>query len=164
MCCFVKTRVIVRDEIDQPLGYPGVSFPITISTVKNLSLRTDRSIQQRKPRSDCSSVTGLTGVLNSCHSICALFYGRTGSCVGLNSMANAGCAYSVCGMGVSIFWAYFWFLLSSIYLFLSSFFSFSFFLFLGDGLILDVVFAYSKLCVFAYCQLCVFAYSHLCPC
>ena len=51
---------------------------------------------------------------------------------GINSRAKAGCACSMCGMGISIF-GVFWYDLTIPFLFFLVFFS----LFIGDGLILD---------------------------
>ena len=50
-CVFiVKTRVIFRDEINQPLIYPGVTYTITVSSVK--SKISGRQIYQNRGNQD----------------------------------------------------------------------------------------------------------------
>ena len=41
---FVKTRLIVRDEINHPLSYSGLTNTLVVSTVKVLSFLADRSL------------------------------------------------------------------------------------------------------------------------
>ena len=58
MFIFVKTRAIVRDEIDQPLRYPGYNS----SYRKDPKFSDSQVYTNRKPRSDCSLVTSLIRV------------------------------------------------------------------------------------------------------
>ena len=66
-----KKKAIVCDEIDNLLSYPGVTYTITVPTVKVLSFRTDIFIQ-RRPRLDRSLENRSDQVLHSYHSICAV--------------------------------------------------------------------------------------------
>ena len=50
LICENVTRVIVPDEIDQPFSYPFVKYTITVSTVKSLSFRAERSVHTEEPK------------------------------------------------------------------------------------------------------------------
>ena len=72
VCLYMlKKKAIVCDEIDNLLSYPGVTYTITVPTVKVLSFRTDIFIQ-RRPRLDRSLENRSDQVLHSYHSICAV--------------------------------------------------------------------------------------------
>ena len=109
---------------------------IKLTNPIELSRCTTITQKQRRPRSDCSLVTSLIRVYTV--TICVgIIYGRKRVTGGINSKAQAGCACSIVGMWVVCFLGgcYWSPDLRSIYS--VSVFFFVFFLFLGDGLILD---------------------------